>query len=157
MSANRALLDRYVERYNAGDLDGVIDLYAEDSVQNMPDGTFRGRAAIRERLAQELSGFTDVNHTVRSFVEEGEFYSLFALSRVDELYPMFYEFYMLTCIYNVAYADCIIDMNSISSDPDKRRLVGEYVGRIYLEVRGRPSYLVRAVYRAKDGEACGSS
>ena len=32
MSANRKLLDRYVERYNAGDLDEVIDL-ADDAVQ----------------------------------------------------------------------------------------------------------------------------
>jgi steroid delta-isomerase-like uncharacterized protein len=72
MSANRKLLDRYVELYNAGDLDGVMDLYAEDAVQNMPDGTFEGRSTIRERLAQELNGFTDVNHTVRSFIEEGD-------------------------------------------------------------------------------------
>ena len=69
---NRELLDRYVELYNAGDLDGVMDLYAEDAVQNMPDGTFEGWSAIRERLAQELDGFTDVNHTVRSFVEQGD-------------------------------------------------------------------------------------
>src|SRR5215510_7134694 len=72
MSANRQLLDRYVELYNAGDLDGVIDLYAEDSVQGMPDGVFEGRTAIRERLAQELEAFTDVQHTVRSFVEQGD-------------------------------------------------------------------------------------
>jgi steroid delta-isomerase-like uncharacterized protein len=72
MSANRELLDLYVELYNAGDLDGVIDLYAEDAVQNMPDGTFEGRSAIRERLAQELNGFTEVDHTVRSFLEEGD-------------------------------------------------------------------------------------
>jgi steroid delta-isomerase-like uncharacterized protein len=72
MSANRELLDRYVELYNAGDLDGVMDLYAEDAVQNMPDGTFEGRSTIGERLAQELIGFTDLNHTVRSFLEEGD-------------------------------------------------------------------------------------
>jgi ketosteroid isomerase-like protein len=72
MSANRELLDLYVERYNAGDLDGVIDLYADDAVQNMPDGSFEGRGAIRARLAQELTGFTDVHHTVRSFVEQGD-------------------------------------------------------------------------------------
>ena len=72
MSANRELLDLYVERYNAGDLDGVMDLYAADAVQNMPDGTFEGWDAIRERLAQELEAFPDVHHTVRSFVEQGD-------------------------------------------------------------------------------------
>ena len=72
MSFNRDLLDRYVERYNAGDLDAVMDLYADDGVQNMPDGSFEGRDAIRERLAQELSAFSDVHHTVRSFVEQGD-------------------------------------------------------------------------------------
>ena len=72
MSDNEKLLELYVERYNAGDLDGVLDLYAEDAVQNMPDGSFHGRSAIRERLAQELNGFSDVNHRVRSFVEEDD-------------------------------------------------------------------------------------
>ena len=72
MSANRKLLDRYVERYNAGDLDAVMDLYAEDAVQLMPDGTFEGRSTIRERLAKELNGFTDLAHRVESFVEQGD-------------------------------------------------------------------------------------
>jgi predicted ester cyclase len=72
MSVNSELLDLYVERYNAGDLDGVMDLYAEDAVQNMPDGRYQGRSAIRDRLAQELNAFSDVKHTVRSFVEQGE-------------------------------------------------------------------------------------
>ena len=66
------LLERYVERYNARDLDGVMDLYAEDAVQIMPDGVFKGRDAIRDRLALELIGFPDVHHTVMSFVEQGD-------------------------------------------------------------------------------------
>jgi steroid delta-isomerase-like uncharacterized protein len=70
MSANRKLLDRYVERYNAGDLDAVIALYADDAVQGMPDGLFEGRDAIRERLERELEAIPDVTHTVVSFVEE---------------------------------------------------------------------------------------
>ena len=72
MSFNKSLLDRYVERYNAGDLDTVMDLYAEDAVQLMPDGTFKGRSAIRERLARDLTACSDVAHTVRSFVEQGD-------------------------------------------------------------------------------------
>jgi steroid delta-isomerase-like uncharacterized protein len=75
MSANRKLLDRYVERYNARDLDGVMDLYAGDAVQIMPDGTYEGWSTVRERLAQELDGFTDLNHTVRSFVEQGDLFA----------------------------------------------------------------------------------
>jgi predicted ester cyclase len=72
MSANSKLLDDYVERYNAGDLDGVMDLYAEDAVQLMPEGTFEGRSAIRERLARDLLACPDIDWTVLSFVEQGD-------------------------------------------------------------------------------------
>ena len=65
MSAYSELLDYYVERYNEGDLEAVMELYAEDAVQLMPDGLFQGRDAIRDRLAQELNGFTDVQWTFR--------------------------------------------------------------------------------------------
>lgn len=72
MSFNQELLDQYVERYNAGDLDGVMDLYAEDAVQIMPEGTFEGRAAIRERLSREFVAIPDISWTVLSFVEQGD-------------------------------------------------------------------------------------
>jgi predicted ester cyclase len=72
MERYRDLLDRYVERYNANDLDAVMDLYADDAVQLMPDGTFKGREVIRERLAKELDAFSDVAHRVVSYVEEGD-------------------------------------------------------------------------------------
>jgi steroid delta-isomerase-like uncharacterized protein len=72
MGDNRSLLERYVERYNAGDLDTVMELYAEDAVQIMHDGTFAGRNAIRERLARDLTACPDAIYTVGSFVEQGD-------------------------------------------------------------------------------------
>jgi len=72
MDRYKDLLDRYVERYNAGDLDGVMDLYGEDAVQLMPDGTFVGRIAIRERLSRELAAFPDVQWVLLSYVEQGD-------------------------------------------------------------------------------------
>ena len=72
MDSYRKLLERYVERYNAGDLDSCMELYAEDAVQGMPDGTFEGRTAIRERLARELAAFSDVNFGFETYVEEDD-------------------------------------------------------------------------------------
>jgi steroid delta-isomerase-like uncharacterized protein len=72
MGFNRSLLERYVELYNAGDLDACMELYAEDAVQRMHDGTFAGRAAIRERLARDLTACPDAAYTVGSFVEQGD-------------------------------------------------------------------------------------
>jgi predicted ester cyclase len=72
MSFNQELLDLYVERYNAGDLDGVMDTYAEDATQMMPEGLFEGRDAIRERLARDLVACPDLAWTVLSFVENGD-------------------------------------------------------------------------------------
>ena len=48
MEANRGLLERYVELYNAGDLDACMELYAED-----------------------LHAFPDAKYVVESFVEDG--------------------------------------------------------------------------------------
>ena len=72
MEKYRGLLDRYVEMYNVKDLDGVMDLYSNDAVQGMGDGTFTGRDAIRDRLAQELDAFSDIAHRVVSYIEEGD-------------------------------------------------------------------------------------
>lgn len=72
MESYRSLLNRYVELYNAGDLDGVMDLYAQDAIQPMPDATFEGRGAIRDRLAKEVNAFSDLAHRVVSYVEQGD-------------------------------------------------------------------------------------
>jgi steroid delta-isomerase-like uncharacterized protein len=72
MSANSDLLDYYVERYNAGDLDACMELYTEDAVQRMHDGIFEGLDAIRNRLARDLDAFADAKYVVESFVEDGD-------------------------------------------------------------------------------------
>ena len=72
MGSYKSLLDRYVELYNAGDLDAIMDLYAEDAVQGMPEGIFEGRDKIRERLARELAAFSDLDWGVVSYVEQGD-------------------------------------------------------------------------------------
>src|SRR5262245_52391603 len=69
---NRDLLERYVELYKEGDLDGIMDLYAEDAVQGMPDGKFEGRSAIRGRLARELVAFPDVDFGYTSYLEQDD-------------------------------------------------------------------------------------
>ena len=72
MDANLELLEYYVERYNAGDLDSCMALYAEDASQRMHDGVFEGVDAIRERLARDLTAFPDARYVVDSFFAEGD-------------------------------------------------------------------------------------
>jgi steroid delta-isomerase-like uncharacterized protein len=72
MGANQELLERYVELYNEGELDACMELYAEDAVQLMHDGTFEGRSEIHDRLARDLTAFPDAKYTVASFVEQGD-------------------------------------------------------------------------------------
>ena len=53
-SAFRSINKSWFEAYNAGDVDGIVALYAEDAVVSAP-GTpaARGHAAIRELLAKQ--------------------------------------------------------------------------------------------------------
>ena len=72
MDANLELLEYYVERYNAGDLDSCMALYAEDATQRMHDGIFEGTDAIRARLARDLEAFADAKYVVDSFFAAGD-------------------------------------------------------------------------------------
>lgn len=69
MSSNRDLLDRAVDVYNAGDLDGYVDLYSDDAVLTTPEGVFTGRSGIRDRFARELTALSEIAFTLVSYVE----------------------------------------------------------------------------------------
>ncbi len=72
MNTNKELLERYVELYNAGDLDSCMELYAEDAVQRMHDGIFEGVDAIQTRLARDLTAFEDAKYVDESFFADGD-------------------------------------------------------------------------------------
>jgi steroid delta-isomerase-like uncharacterized protein len=72
MSSIRDLAGQRVQLYNAGDVEGLVDLYTEDATLVTPDGTFEGRAAIREVLSRDKAAFPDHAVTPDVMVEQGE-------------------------------------------------------------------------------------
>jgi predicted ester cyclase len=64
--------ERGLKLYNAGDLDGYANEYTEDAVLIKPDGTFEGRAAIRESWAWQKTAFPDCTLTIDALIEQGE-------------------------------------------------------------------------------------
>lgn len=72
MDPNLELLEFYVERYNAADLDSCMALYADDATQRMHDGVFEGVDAIEARLARDLEAFADAKYVVDSFFAAGD-------------------------------------------------------------------------------------
>ena len=48
MGSSRDAYERLVKLYDAGDLEGLVNSYTEDAVLVTPEGTARGRAAIRD-------------------------------------------------------------------------------------------------------------
>lgn len=63
---------RAIELYNAGDIDGFCDLYAEDAVLATPDGTYAGRGAIREYWSRNKASFPVHHLTVTTSAETGD-------------------------------------------------------------------------------------
>jgi predicted ester cyclase len=64
------LLHKAIGLYNAGDLDGFVNGYAEDAVLVTPDGSAVGREAIRAQWTREQISFPDRTHTIDALVEQ---------------------------------------------------------------------------------------
>jgi ketosteroid isomerase-like protein len=67
-------LDRlFLERANAGDVDGVVDLYEPHAVLAFPPGRLAtGRPAIREVYADLLAGRPRLTGEIRPAIRNGE-------------------------------------------------------------------------------------
>jgi steroid delta-isomerase-like uncharacterized protein len=72
MSSLRDLAEQAAQLYNAGDVEGLANLYAEDAVLVSPGGTFKGRAAIGEYRSREKAAFPDRTMTLDVSVEQGD-------------------------------------------------------------------------------------
>jgi len=69
-----------------------------------------------------------------TFENEFEYYFKFTQQNLETLYPLFYSFYLLTCVYAVPYADCIIDMNEASANPQTREAVVRRLRELGVEI-----------------------
>jgi uncharacterized protein (TIGR02246 family) len=72
MSSNRKAYERWVQLYNAGDLEGLADSFTEDGILVTPDGTAQGRAAILEIMNRGKAAFPDYAVTIDVMVEQGD-------------------------------------------------------------------------------------
>ena len=59
-------------------------------------------------------------HQTQSAPERHALFRDYFVQRADDLYPLFYEFYLFTCIHNMRRADCVMDMNAITESPSAR-------------------------------------
>ena len=72
MSSIRDLAEQGFQLYDAGDVEGMVDLYTEDATLVTPSGTFEGRAAIREAVSRDKAAFPDRAVTRDVIVEQGD-------------------------------------------------------------------------------------
>ena len=72
MSGIRDLAGQRAQLYNAGDVEGLVNLYTEDATLVTPDGTFEGRAAIHEAFSRDKAAFPDHAVTRDVIVEQGD-------------------------------------------------------------------------------------
>jgi len=72
MSSIRDAYEQAAQLYNAGDVEGLVNLYTEDATRVTPLGTFEGRAAIHEAASRDRAAFPDHTITVDVWVEQGD-------------------------------------------------------------------------------------
>jgi len=72
MSSIRDAYEQGIGFYNAGDVEGLVNLCTEDATRVTPFGTFEGRAAIHEAASREKAAFPDRTMTVDVIVEQGD-------------------------------------------------------------------------------------
>ena len=68
----RDAYERAIQLYNAGDMEGFVNLYTEDAELVTPEGTAQGRAAILEFWSRDQVAFPERTVTIDVMVEQGD-------------------------------------------------------------------------------------
>jgi hypothetical protein len=69
-----------------------------------------------------------------SFAEEYQFYHAFTKSRLDRLYPVFYELCILANIHTARCADIVIDINELATNATARAFVTRKLREIGIDM-----------------------
>ena len=90
--ANKDLVRRLLAASDRGDLDAVMEFYADDYVEHSASGVRRGasgREDIRRVLAAMLRAFPDTRHTIHDLVAEGDTVVARLSARATHTGPLF--------------------------------------------------------------------
>ena len=66
------IFEHHVTALNAGDVDAIVDDYAEDAVLITPQGAVRGRPAIRDTFTGLLEALPEATVDVYTRIYEGD-------------------------------------------------------------------------------------
>ncbi len=72
MTTIKELAEHAFDVYNSRDIDAFMDLYTDDAVLTFPQGSIRGRDAIRQNWAQQWASFPDSHISSELLVAEGD-------------------------------------------------------------------------------------
>src|SRR5208283_2524405 len=75
-------------------------------------------------------------HIADTYEEDSTFYQGFVAARQKELYPVLFDLYLLTAVSAARYADAVVDMNELSTNPASLAFVSArlQVGGINLDL-----------------------
>lgn len=62
-------------------------------------------------------------YLAETFDEECRFYHSYVSQHLTQLYPVFFDFYMLTSVASARHVDCVIDINQVSTSAQSRDFI----------------------------------
>lgn len=87
-----------------------------------------------------------------TFAQEFPVYTAFAAANKELLYPLFFDFYLLSIIHCAQFADCILDLDGISQDPSLRARATVRLRELGIEMNLDDCTLPRYAPEASDKE-----